>query len=369
VATTSANNPNDPNQVVFSTTVPGSGAATTITVAASAPSNTPVTDVLQVSAANCQPTLSCPASTGEVGVAYSSSLVAAGGVTPYTFSIIAGSLPGLTLNPATGAITGTPTSQGTFTFTGQAMSSAGSPPANTGTASCTITVATCGTQLVPVTYNVQENNTTGEIAWFNSHLSKLNGAIPSSTFQIFVTGGKITFGPSTLSVPDAVITFSSTATCSSTSFDTTFNRWETTLPLSAASQADEIFAAGIAYLIPPGFPQNVNNVTWSADVSSSAPGLDVTWQYGVSNWLVSSKGTSFPALSESPFVPDYNGMMVDPAHNAAACNTSYNSGDHAGSPEFAGRQNVMTGGGSGGGGSHWTGSWSSTPPQVVACVP
>ncbi len=47
---------------------------------------------------------------GQVGVAYSAALLAAGGTTPYTWSISSGSLPaGLTLNGATGAITGTPT--------------------------------------------------------------------------------------------------------------------------------------------------------------------------------------------------------------------------------------------------------------------
>jgi hypothetical protein len=162
-------------------------------------------------------------------------------------------------------------------------------------------------------------------------------------------------------------TFSSTAGCASTSFNTVLNRWEITIPLSAAGQADEIFAAGVAYLIPSGFPQNVNNVTWSANISSSAPGLEVTWQYGVSNWLTSNKGSVFPTLSTSPFQADYNAMQVDPAHNAPLC--SGNSGDHAGAPEFAGRNNVLTGGGSGGGGSNWTGSWSSTPKTVQVCSP
>jgi hypothetical protein len=41
-----------------------------------------------------------------------------GGVKPYTFSVSSGSLPpGLALNSATGAITGTPTTAGTFSFT------------------------------------------------------------------------------------------------------------------------------------------------------------------------------------------------------------------------------------------------------------
>lgn len=61
-------------------------------------------------------TTSLPAA--NIGVAYSGTLAATGGVTPYTWSITTGSLPsGLTLNSATGAITGTPTAAGTFTFT------------------------------------------------------------------------------------------------------------------------------------------------------------------------------------------------------------------------------------------------------------
>ena len=57
----------------------------------------------------------------QVNVPYSSALVASGGVPGYTYSISSGSLPGgLTLNPATGAITGTPTTAGTFNFTAKA---------------------------------------------------------------------------------------------------------------------------------------------------------------------------------------------------------------------------------------------------------
>ena len=302
--------------------------------------------------------------TGTVGEPFDSGpMDVTGGDAPYTFSVGSGMLPpGLTLNTSNGDVSGTPTAPGTFTIiVTDAVGNVGR--------GCSITIGqqTCGSSLTPITYNVNEKNTIGEIAWFNSHLSKLRGTIPTSNFQIFITGGQITFGSSQLNVPNAVITFSSTATCSSTKFDTTLGIWETTLPLSAASQADEIFAAGLAYLIPTGFPQNVNNVTWSANVSSSAPGLQVTWQYGVSNWLTSNNGTSFPVVTASPFVPDYNSMMVLAAHNAPNCYGG--AGDHAGAPEFGGRQNVLTGGGSGGGGSNWTGSWSSTPPAVQACNP
>lgn len=45
-------------------------------------------------------------------------LVAAGGVAPYSWSVSSGSLPtGLALNGSTGTITGTPTTLGTFDFT------------------------------------------------------------------------------------------------------------------------------------------------------------------------------------------------------------------------------------------------------------
>jgi hypothetical protein len=54
---------------------------------------------------------------GTEGVAYSGSLAAAGGTPPYSWSLQASSLPpGLSLTAATGAITGDPTTAGTYNF-------------------------------------------------------------------------------------------------------------------------------------------------------------------------------------------------------------------------------------------------------------
>jgi hypothetical protein len=70
--------------------------------------------------------VTCSYPSGQVGVAYSSFLVATGGTPAYTYSISGGSLPtGLTLNPSTGAITGTPSAAGTFSDTSRVADSAG----------------------------------------------------------------------------------------------------------------------------------------------------------------------------------------------------------------------------------------------------
>jgi hypothetical protein len=67
---------------------------------------------------NPDPTLASIPPTGTVGVAYTGSLSPAGGTAPLTLAITAGSIPpGLTFNATTGAITGTPTTVGTYTFT------------------------------------------------------------------------------------------------------------------------------------------------------------------------------------------------------------------------------------------------------------
>ncbi|MGA2576554.1 MAG: ice-binding family protein [Bryobacteraceae bacterium] len=77
--------------------------------------------------------LTCASNAGQVGVPYLSSLVAAGGTPPYTYSISAGSLPpGVTLNPTTGVISGTPTTAGSYSYTAKVVDSA----SNTATSSC-----------------------------------------------------------------------------------------------------------------------------------------------------------------------------------------------------------------------------------------
>ncbi|MFZ0228272.1 MAG: putative Ig domain-containing protein, partial [Mycobacterium sp.] len=78
-------------------------------------------------------------STGVLNIAYNQSLAATGGITPYTWSISTGNLPpGLSLNASTGALTGTPTTPGTYSFTAKVADS--ESPTESVTANLSITI-------------------------------------------------------------------------------------------------------------------------------------------------------------------------------------------------------------------------------------
>jgi hypothetical protein len=78
---------------------------------------------------------------GHVAVGYSTTLAAIDGISPYKWSITSGALPaGLTL-AASGTISGTPTTSGTFTFTAHVADSASSPTSASRSLSITVAAA------------------------------------------------------------------------------------------------------------------------------------------------------------------------------------------------------------------------------------
>jgi hypothetical protein len=87
---------------------------------------------------------------GAVGVSYNATLTADGGTTPYTWSIVSGTLPaGLSLDSGTGIISGMPTASGDSTFT--AKVSDNSTPVKSDTKRYTITIATSEALIITTT--------------------------------------------------------------------------------------------------------------------------------------------------------------------------------------------------------------------------
>lgn len=190
----------------------------------------------------------------------------------------------------------------------------------------------------------------GDYIWFNANFKANN--VPHTGVTILFTQGKISFTSGgvayNLNVPNAQITFSTSATCTSTTFDSGTNTWKTTVPVTGD---DEIFLTGLAWQIPAGgLAGGVNPVNFSGTYSSTtkAPGLSIEMKWG--------------AAAYSKFTNNYNALAVKAGHQTA-CGPA--NGDHAGTPEGVDSTNTawkrfVIGGARGGGGSNFTGSWSGT---------
>lgn len=108
-------------QTTASFSVTGISNASSHTVVATLTGGTSASTVYAAPVACTVCSLSLTTSTlpkGQVTVAYSQTISASGGTLPYNFSVAAGTLPaGLSLNPTTGVLSGTPTASGPFPTT------------------------------------------------------------------------------------------------------------------------------------------------------------------------------------------------------------------------------------------------------------
>jgi hypothetical protein len=247
---------------------------------------------------------------------------------------------------------------GSYTFTGTA-SLVGH---NTIPIQFSPTSLTCGPQPPPKTSGKGIDTASfdgtpiaeGDVVWFNANFSVTG--VPKTGGVITFTSSKIvdvdTGLPLPNSVPNAQITFSPSAACTTTTFSTMTNTWITTVPMRGD---DEIFLTGVP--MPSAGLRGGTRVSWNGTFDTGGvQGMTINWKW---------------AAVYTNFATYLNALDVKPGHQTAC---GQNGADHAGTPEGVNNNNqqwkqFVIGGASGGGGSNWTGSWSGTdavtPTSVV----
>lgn len=168
----------------------------------------------------------------------------------------------------------------------------------------------------------------GGAIWFTANFRA--GGVRDGTYLAF-QGGFVQFSnqgkDQILHVPNAVVTFSSSAGCPSTQYDSGTDTWHTTVPLHGS---DEIFLSGFSFPIPTsGLAGGIQQVVWNESFASNTPDLVVDWRW--------------TAEVFRSFSSDYNSLGVTPAFPDACLR---NSSGRAGMPENI--ANLAVGGGSGG---------------------
>jgi hypothetical protein len=179
-----------------------------------------------------------------------------------------------------------------------------------------------------------------DFIWFNSVIH-LRGSVPATPFTASVRDARISFSAGgtnyALGVPDADVTFDSTAKATTTFHNGAFVT-ETNPSFSGNS-----FLTGLALRVPStGLPGGIKSLTWTADFYASKPGVGLNWQWSAA--VYKSFGT------------DYNALGIKPTDAPGA--SLYPNSDHAGTPEAY--KSFVVGGAMGGGGSNFTGSYSGT---------
>jgi len=215
-----------------------------------------------------------PLPAGAVNQFYSEILAASGGFPPYTWALTTGTLPlGLTLDPATGIISGTTTASGTFNFVVTATDSA-TPVANTVTKSLSLTIADTLTGL-KITTTALPAATKG-IA-YSAALAATGGVLP---YTWAITGGALPTGL-TLTDPvngiiagtpnDIVGLYNLVVSVTDSAGSTAFGQVSLTLAGGGAT------APGALAIATTSLPPSTAGVLYSAALSASGGTPPYTW--------------------------------------------------------------------------------------------
>ena len=204
-------------------------------------------------------TTASPLPSGEVGVAYSQTLAASGGTSPYIWSISAGGLPaGLALS-AGGAIGGTPNALGTFAFTAVVTDSnsvASSKP-------FTLTIA------APVGISTPATLDGGSVGSSYSQTLVAANGLPPYTWSLAagaLPGGLTLSSAGALTgSPTAAGTFNFTAQVTDS------------LSAAASRQFTVVIAAGLAVASPANLPGAAAGAAYLQQIQASGGSPPYTW--------------------------------------------------------------------------------------------
>ncbi|HUN37855.1 MAG TPA: putative Ig domain-containing protein [Trebonia sp.] len=274
------------------------------------------------------PTLSNPApASGQTGVAYSNGLAVTGGTAPYTWSVSAGSLPpGLSLNPTTGVISGTPTAVGLYTFTVQvtdafgltatqtlsigvtagplviSASASSSTVAQGGTLRYTITVTnTALTAYSGVGFSVPLGNVLND-ATYNGDAAATSGTVSFASPNLTWTGNLA-------ALATATITFSVTVNNPSTANATL------SFTVTSATNGTNCYAGSTDARCSVSVPVSALTINQTTSVSAAAPG-------GVVSYTVTVTNTGAVPYTGATFTDPLSGVLDDATYNGDAAATS-----------------------------------------------
>ncbi len=200
---------------------------------------------------------------GTVGSAYSALLSATGGITPYAWGLAAGVLPaGLALSTS-GAISGTPTTAGAYSFTVKASDSAGQM------ASQTFTVSIASAPLLTITTTSLPNGSVG--AAYNAALSPTGGTPP---YTWIVVLGLL---PSGLTLQAATGAISGTPTASGVSSFTVQVRDSSLSPQTATAALSITISFGSLRITTTSLVSGVLQRAYSVTLNATGGTAPYSW--------------------------------------------------------------------------------------------
>jgi hypothetical protein len=244
-------------------------------------------------------TVTCSAPpNGTVGTPYSSATcTASGGTTPYTWSWSGTIPPGLSINSSSGAISGTPTTAGSYPVTVTVTDST-TPTKQTASTTITINISAA---TVTVSCNPQSGNYAAG-ASYSATCSASGGtspytwsfsSLPSWLKSSGTSGTTITLSGTVPAAPPSSYSLTVTLTDSTTPTKQTAS---TTVTIN-------VLSATLIVICTPASGNYTAGVSYSATCTASGGTSPYTWSFSnLPSWLKSS-GTSGTAITLSGTVP------------------------------------------------------------------